>query len=172
MKSSIRGWIGLLLIVVATPAVMADFPTKPDPEMTNGDFCTSENRDFREYRYKERVAICRREVSWRLKSYIYDAYNIPENCRHEYTIDHFVPLSMGGSNESVNLWPEHKAVKATRQSLEQDTYVALNRGEIGANDAVETVVHAKMNPPPVKPSRCHRVIKFIGTIPTIPGLEQ
>ncbi len=147
------------------PAAFGAFPTKPDPDMTAGDFCDNTDRDFMEFRYEERIAICKRDVSWHMKSHIYDAYSIPEKCRAEYTIDHFVPLSMGGSNEPLNLWPEHKSVKATRQNLEQEMYLELNRGNISAEHAVGEVVTAKMNPPPVQPSKCHRGVKFIGYIP-------
>lgn len=131
------------------------FPHKPDANVTTGDFCTPDDRDFIGYRYSERIPYCVRNVSRHLKARIYAQYNIPERCRHEYTVDHFIPLAMGGSNRPQNLWPEHRNVKATRQDLEQQLYLQLANGEITQMQAVEQVTYEKMNPPRAEPTKCH-----------------
>jgi hypothetical protein len=135
--------------------VTGKVPMKPNPELTNGDYCDKKDTDFEEIRYNEKVAICRRAVTWYAKDQIYKEYGIPDRCRQHYTVDHYIPLSMGGSNQMNNLWPEHKDIKATRQNLEQEMYIKLNRGEVGVEHAVHTIVHAKLNPPSVVPRGCN-----------------
>ncbi|MGE3683668.1 MAG: HNH endonuclease [Bdellovibrionales bacterium] len=152
-------WVGILSCLgglVAGDVAFADFPTKPNPEITTGDFCRPENPDFHEYRRygSEQIAYCHRNVSRFTKKQIYGKYRVPARCRRDYTVDHFVPLSMGGSNEPENLWPEHHNVKAARQDLEQNVFNQLREGYLSQSEAVEIVVHAKMNPPPVEPAEC------------------
>lgn len=149
-------WFLLGLFVISGSLQAApQFPVKPNPEVTQGDFCTTKDKDFVEYRYSEKIPYCIRNVSRYTKEEIYDMYEVPEKCRDEYTVDHYIPLSMGGSNQIVNLWPEHKTVKATRQNLEMEVYTELKNGRISQAEAVEIVTQAKLHPPPVSPSRCH-----------------
>lgn len=37
---------------------------------------------------------------------VYAAYGVPSSSTDSYPIDHLVPLSLGGSNDSANLWPQ------------------------------------------------------------------
>ncbi len=148
--------IVLSLALSTTAAFAQEFPVKPNPEVTVGDFCDPSDQDFIGYRYEEKIPFCERNVSRHRKDQAYRAYGISENCRREYTVDHFVPLSMGGSNAIENLWPEHKNVKATRQNLEQELYEKLARGEMSQAAVVNQIVDAKMNPPAeIEPSDCH-----------------
>lgn len=127
------------------------FPFVPDPEITSGSLCTPENPDFDRYRYKERIPYCRRNVSSRMKDAVYRRYGVSLHCKSEYTIDHFIPLSLGGTNEFNNLWPEPKSIKALRKNLEFDLYKRLSSGKITQAEAVREVIHAKMNPPVADP---------------------
>ena len=145
----------LIAALLSSPVAMAfDFPEKPDPQMTSGDLCDENDPDFEGYRYKEKIAYCVRNVSFEDKKRIYEAYGVPENCRSQYTIDHFYPLSMGGNNQDANLWPEHKNVKATRQQLEQDLFEEIKEGKITQRKALEIILNEKMNPPAAKPMPC------------------
>ncbi len=47
-----------------------------------------------------------RLVSQSTKEAIYKAYGITSREPGEYQVDHFVSLTLGGSNELANLWPE------------------------------------------------------------------
>lgn len=47
-----------------------------------------------------------RHVNASQKRAVRIAYGITESNRWRYTIDHLVPLELGGSNEPANLWPE------------------------------------------------------------------
>ena len=119
------------------------YPLIPDPEMTHGDLCTEDNPDFETHRYRENVPYCQRNVSWLRREKIYEKYNIPPHCRRRYTIDHFIPLALGGSNADINLWPEHILVKATRPQLEQELYIELEEGKIKQEEAIEIIVREK-----------------------------
>ena len=121
-------------------------PLTPDEVQTPGDLCTVDDPDFAEYRYLEDIAYCERNVSYHQRAQIYDLYNVPEEIRDQYTIDHLIPLSLGGSNEFENLWPEHKEVKALRPNLENEVFYALNRGEITQKKAIQIILEAKLNP--------------------------
>lgn len=129
-----------------TSAFAFSYPRVPVRHKTPGELCTATNPHFVEYRYRERIPYCRRNVSEATKARIYDAYGIPQADRGQYTIDHLIPLSIGGSNSPKNLWPEHKAVKATRPNLEQQVFEALKDGAATQKDLVEHVLTVKFDP--------------------------
>lgn len=136
----------LVLILFIGSSAWA-FPVKPDPQVTPGDLCEETYSDFEEYRYEEQIPYCRRYVSIPQKNDIYETYNISANDRSDFTIDHFIPLALGGSNEPENLWPEHVEIKRLRYNLEVRLYWALRAGEVTQEEALEQIVEAKMNPP-------------------------
>jgi hypothetical protein len=115
----------------------------PRQDLTYGRLCSVRNPDFESYRYTERIPYCERNVSKEQREKIYNRYRIPVSCRGRYTIDHFIPLSIGGDNSDANLWPEHKLVKATRPQLEQELYLALSWGRIAQKNAIELIVREK-----------------------------
>lgn len=123
------------------------FPFTPDETRTNGSVCSTSDRDFSEYRYPEKIPYCKRSVSSSDKDKIYRDYGVSKNCRKEYTIDHFIPLSIGGTNRLDNLWPEPKVIKQLRQDLEIELFKALSKGQITQEEAIETIREAKFNPP-------------------------
>jgi hypothetical protein len=126
---------------------VTNFPYAPNPAWTNGDICDLKDPDYSERRYPEQIAYCQRNVTVQMKVRIYDLYGVPTHCRTQYTIDHFIPLSIGGTNDLRNLWPEAKAVKKARQNLEVDVYKRLARGDITQAQAIDIVLKAKWNPP-------------------------
>lgn len=128
------------------------FPFVPDPKMTTGSLCDPDNPDFERYRYKERIPYCRRNVPTWMKNEVYRRYGVSLRCKSEYTIDHFIPLALGGTNEFDNLWPEPKSIKALRQNLEYELYKRLSTGKITQAEAILTIVQAKLNPPVANPN--------------------
>lgn len=121
-------------------------PTIPNPANTTGALCAKTDQDYTEDRYQEKIPYCTRNVSSKLKKRVYAVYGVPEECQSQYTIDHFYPLSLGGNNTALNLWPEHKAVKRVRQNLEMDLYLKISNGDIKQDLALRTIEEAKLHP--------------------------
>jgi hypothetical protein len=130
-------------IAFAAPNINS-IPVTPDTEKTPGDLCSDDDKDFLEHRYDEKMPYCERNVDQWQKNKIYKLYNIPANCRHRYTVDHLVPLAVGGNNAYENLWPEHVLVKKTRQELEQELYHDVLKGELTSKEAREIIFKAKL----------------------------
>ena len=126
--------------------VAFSYPMTPDKGTTPGSLCTDDDPHFEEYRYAEQIPYCRRSVGKSRKNYVYELYDIPSNERRSYTIDHMVPLSIGGSNHVNNLWPEHKDVKKLRPNLEYQVFLALKRGQINQYQALQMIYRAKFCP--------------------------
>jgi hypothetical protein len=121
-----------------------NIPVTPDVDKTPGDLCTVDDKDFHEFRYKEKMPYCIRKVATWQRDRIYKQYNIPEKCRHRYTVDHLVPLAVGGNNAFENLWPEHVLVKETRQELELELYHEVDKGKMKSEQAREIIFKAKL----------------------------
>ena len=136
----------LLVLLALWPALVFSYPETPDEAETPGSVCTESDRDFEEYRYEEQIPYCHRNVSSALKKRVYEWYDIRESERKHYTIDHLIPLSIGGDNDEDNLWPEHKELKATRPDLEIKLYTALRDGKISQRKAIERVLEEKFHP--------------------------
>jgi hypothetical protein len=132
MKAAI---LGLLLAI--------SFPKVPDSNYTGAHYCTKSDPDFKEYRYHNEVAICNRNVSSGTKDKVYNNYKIPKADRGEYTIDHFIPLALGGSNKQRNLWPQHKSISSAK--IEAETYNKLVKGQITHQEAINTVLDFKLH---------------------------
>lgn len=138
----------LTAILNLSPAQAANrvpAPLTPD-QTTTGTLCTPKDPDFKEYRYAEKIPYCERNVSRSLKDRVYDHYQIPSRCRHQYTVDHFYPLALGGSNDRENLWPEHVAIKRSRQNLETRLFAAMRAGQISQEAALREIEENKLNP--------------------------
>jgi len=137
-------WIVVLGVLFSYQGVYA-YPLIPNPKVTQGELCSKDNPDFEALRYLEKIPYCKRNVSFEKRQEIYDKYRIPETCRHRYTIDHFIPLAIGGDNSDSNLWPEHVLVKELRPNLELELYLGLKKGQLTQDEAIDTIIHEKMN---------------------------
>ena len=141
-------FLSLTLLVPVGSAAHVDhlIPVVPNPELTTGALCSESDPDFVEYRYPEQVPWCRRNVWSRDRRAVYRAYNIPQECQaghHPYIIDHFIPLSLGGSNSHTNLWPEHHLVGKHWGEFEYELFLRLSDGEITQQEAIEAIIRAK-----------------------------
>jgi hypothetical protein len=47
-----------------------------------------------------------RRVSIKTRSKVYVEYHVSKNDQFKYTLDHLIPLELGGSNTLDNFWPE------------------------------------------------------------------
>lgn len=129
-------------------SLQAPFPEKPNLEMSPGDLCDRPDS----HRYPERIPYCNRSVSSRTKWEIIDEYDnelgfeIRETGRHNFKIDHHIPLCMGGSNDVENLWPQHRSIYELTDPLEPELCGRVASGSMTQAEAVELIRHAKQNP--------------------------
>jgi hypothetical protein len=116
--------------------------------MTPGSLCRSAS----EMRYPERIKYCDRDVARETKSQIFVTYDREfgyETTRMERTtfkIDHLIPLCLGGSNDTDNLWPQHESIYQNTDPLEPFLCEVLASGRIKQLEAVELILTIKQNP--------------------------
>ncbi len=147
MKKTISIHIVLsLLSIFSTQASAAGkFPKGPELDITYGKTCDRPNS----FRYSEHIAYCNREVTPATKNIIiqeYDqrfGYSISKMPRADFKIDHLIPLCAGGSNDIVNLWPQHKSVYAITDPLEPIVCMKMSQGRLRQADAVQLILEAK-----------------------------
>jgi hypothetical protein len=123
------------------------FPDGPDPVKTPGTLCDRPS----EIRYPEKIKYCHRSVESSLKNRIINEYDrelgfdIKKMNRGDFKIDHFIPLSIGGSNNETNLWPQHKSVFKYSDPLESKAFELLQRGKIKQVEAIRVIKECKLN---------------------------
>jgi hypothetical protein len=127
-------------------AAQMPFPTTPNPKTSPGGVCNSSDSDYRGLRYTQKIPVCDRNVTDGMKHAVYQAYGIPLRCKDQFTVDHIIPLSIGGSNRIENLWPEHRRVKATRLEFETEIHLMVQEGRINQRDAIDQVRRIKFTP--------------------------
>jgi len=140
----------LLVLVLAFSqfAVSSDqYPVGPNPTTTPGDVCANSGVK----RYPEQIDYCERNVSSDLKKELiktYDekfGYQIEQLNRQDFKIDHFIPLSIGGSNSEKNLWPQHKSVYTVTDPLELVLSQKISAGRIKQAEAIRVIKEGKLN---------------------------
>jgi hypothetical protein len=141
-------FFSVIVVLFLTSLSFGDaFPIGPNPQKTPGDICeNSPNR-----RYPEGIVYCNRNVDTQLKNQIIKEYDqelgfkIGQMNRGEFKIDHFIPLSIGGSNSKSNLWPQHRSVYTITDPLEQVLSEKISQGKIKQADAIRVIREAKLN---------------------------
>lgn len=149
LKFSVRHVVaGILTLILVSGAIASErYPKGPIESVTPGSLC--EDSPIR--RYPEGIVYCERDVDTQLKREIikmYDrqfGYSIGQMNRMDFKIDHFIPLSIGGSNEITNLWPQHKSVYEVTDELEHLLSQKISAGLIKQDDAVRVIREAKHN---------------------------
>ncbi|MBC7742078.1 MAG: hypothetical protein H7061_07770 [Bdellovibrionaceae bacterium] len=148
VQASVRASV-LAFILVFSSFVFANpnYPDGPNPSMTPGSLCQRAT----EHRYAEQIPYCERDVSSDLKQALiarYDhdfGFHIQTMDRGEFKIDHFIPLSIGGSNTADNLWPQHRSVYGVTDPLEQLLSDKMSAGRLKQAEAIRIVREAKLN---------------------------
>jgi 5-methylcytosine-specific restriction endonuclease McrA len=107
----------------------------------NGHLCTETDLDFDGFRYKEQIPHCVRNVTTERKIAICKRDGVDNHDRSDFTVDHIIPLALGGSNSDENLWCQHHSLAVT--PLEYKSYTMLDRDEIIQSEAIEMVLAAK-----------------------------
>ena len=159
-KSAIVNLVLVLSFVVQAQAA-GSFPDGPHPEMTPGALCENSST----YRYDEHIMYCERSVSSSTKNKIIQAYDeelgygIRKMPRNDFKIDHFIPLSIGGSNSVLNLWPQHKSVYEYSDPLESQVSDLMVKGRIKQAEAVQVIRDCKLHL-----ERCEELSAYLDTL--------
>jgi hypothetical protein len=125
-----------------------DFPHKPHPDSTPGSLCQKSDT----LRYPEKIKYCKRNVDKEQKRERFEhydreyGYHTTEMERSQFKIDHLVPLCMGGSNESDNLWPQHRVIYENTDPLEPFLCETLAAGKVKQAEAVRILLEIKQRP--------------------------
>lgn len=145
---ALRSLFVVASVLISTFAFAEErFPIGPNPNMTPGAIC--ENSKTR--RYPEGIVYCERNVSTADKRAIIKAYDdqfgyqIQQMDRQEFKIDHFIPLSIGGSNSKDNLWPQHRSVFTITDPLETVLFEKISTAAITQAEAIRVIREAKLN---------------------------
>jgi hypothetical protein len=128
------------LLFIISVNVFSEIPQRPE-SWTVPHFCTPSSADFKEYRYVSKTPYCTRNVPQSFKNRVYAAYKILEADKVNYTIDHLVPLFLGGSNDIQNLWPQHKTI--TTAPVESSLYSKVSKNELHATEALNKILEIK-----------------------------
>lgn len=137
----------VILSALTLNAYSLDYPKSPNAKLTPGALCDRPT----EYRYAEQIPYCERDVSSALKKEIFETYRVElgytldPRTRSSYKIDHFIPLCAGGSNEEINLWPQHVSVYDITDPIESVGCEKLKAGRITQKILIELVKQAKYN---------------------------
>lgn len=133
------GLLGALAALADNGASSVDtYDWRSAESRMNGDLCDTQDKDFDGFRYKESIPHCRRNVSLELKRFIANGFGIYDNYQG-YEIDHYIPLSIGGSNEPENLWPLPVPVARAKCSLEGKVHEEVKEGKLTQEQAIERI---------------------------------
>jgi len=136
-----------MTIAVSAFAYGPNYPTTPNTTLTPGKLCDRPSG----FRYPENIAYCERDVTYETKEFLiknYDrklGYHIQTMNRMDFKIDHFIPLCAGGSNDPVNLWPQHKSVYLQTDPVEPLLCQRMLEGKLSQSDAVKLIMRAKLD---------------------------
>jgi hypothetical protein len=131
------GW-GALKVV---PQVTGKRVT-PDSSYTPGHLCQPSDPNFKEYRYKEHIPYCNRNVTDEMKTTIAAHYGVPQSAWSGYEFDHLIPLAIGGDSSIDNVWPQpHGDPDGSngKDKLEDLMYQKINAGSITQAEAVQQI---------------------------------
>ena len=135
------------LFVQSLAFASGSYPDGPDLTQTPGKLCETDAVK----RYPEGISYCGRNVSSDTKNAIIQIYDqkfgfqISKMNRGDFKIDHFIPLSIGGSNSIENLWPQYRQVYEITDPIEQLLSNKIAAGRIKQVDAVRLIKVAKLN---------------------------
>lgn len=133
------------------------YPIGPNLERTPGKLC-----EHGVTRYAQQITYCERNVSTGTKNTVireYDeklGYDIRQMNRNDFKIDHFIPLSIGGSNDEENLWPQHKSIYAYSDKIELYVFQLMEADKILQKEAIELVKECKL-----QLSRCPEIEHYL-----------
>ena len=109
-------------------AYTADGVALPDPNATPGAvFADVQAADICDLHYTQSV----RQPRFNVKVDAFVSYGVSIHERNEFQVDHLVPISLGGSNDPTNLWPQLYAPESG--AAEKDLLERQLRGLVCSN---------------------------------------
>ncbi len=124
-------------ISVESPDMMSGrFDSAPEWDITPGVLCTKDDKDFKEYRYRERIPYCRRNLSIAEKKEVSKWYDLRWEDHSNFQYDHLLSLCLGGSNNLHNIWPMPWDEARQKARLENNLCIRLRNGNITQKAAI------------------------------------
>lgn len=111
----------------------------PDPGKTPGALCTATDPNFAGLRYTEQIAICNRNIPRSERDAVGAAYGIASADFANYEFDHYIPLSIGGSDDPKNLWPQPHTEALRKDVVEQQAFDGMNNGTLTQAQAIALI---------------------------------
>lgn len=110
------GYLGWQLWLAAT----AQTPAIPDPHFTPGAIdATATTLQICEPGYSRAHRMPRGSAEYDRWLAVMRAYRIPAAERHNYELDHLVPLCLGGADVTENLWPQKWSEAREKDDIER-----------------------------------------------------
>jgi hypothetical protein len=131
----------LLIATAATfPACsQAPDPIRPDPQLTPGATVVVDKDALCTPGYARGV----RYVPSDVHRAVFRAYSLVGLRTHDYEIDHLMALSLGGSNDPANLWPQSRRTRpwnaGTKDALEVRLHELVCWGGYDLHSAQEAI---------------------------------
>ena len=76
-----------------------------------------------------------RKVTQKIRNSDYDSYGVPKENRKLYTIDHYIPLGILGTNDPENLWPQPRDEAKQKDAIENKLRKMVCSGQMSLRDA-------------------------------------
>lgn len=129
------GLLSVILLLVSRFALAEDASLTPDPNLTPGAILPVTAAEVCRPGYAKSV----RRVDSKTKALVYHEYGIEHHGSAAYEIDHLISLSLGGSNDIRNLWPEslntHPWNGHAKDRLEDRLHKLVCKGALGLDEA-------------------------------------
>ena len=142
VRSALSALALALLAALAGPAHATEPPAiaYPDPALTPGvartvavdEICSADTRSLR-HGSRERSDL------------IFERYHIAREDRIQYTLDHLIPLEIGGADIVENLWPEPRRSLAgewddtRKDQLERRLAILICAGQLDVHEAQQLI---------------------------------
>lgn len=114
----------------------------PDTRYTTGMLCSESDPNFSHtYRYNEKIPYCTRDVNGIEKSEVAKEYNTPRSDWRNYEFDHLIPLSIGGSDDIRNIWPQPLNQAKLKDRVEDEVFLAMKKGQLTQDQAISKLIN-------------------------------